>query len=49
MKVIINFDEHIETAIKIYQLNFNLKPTGVLDPKTVVRMTIRHDAGCRIS
>jgi hypothetical protein len=40
MKVVINFDEHIETAIKIYQLNFNLKPTGVLDPKTGVRMTM---------
>ena len=29
------FDETIERALKTYQINFNLKPTGVLDAETV--------------
>ncbi|CAK7336177.1 unnamed protein product [Dovyalis caffra] len=33
-----HFDEHVEIAIKTYQINFNLKPTGVLDPETVAQM-----------
>jgi murein L,D-transpeptidase YcbB/YkuD len=32
------FDETIEIALKTYQINFNLKPTGVLDAKTVSLM-----------
>lgn len=31
-------DESTERAIRIYQLNFNLKPTGVLDNETVSKM-----------
>ncbi|KAH8504361.1 hypothetical protein H0E87_011858 [Populus deltoides] len=32
------FDETIERALKTYQINFNLKPTGVLDAETVSLM-----------
>lgn len=32
------FDELLESAIKAYQLNFNLKSTGVLDANTVAKM-----------
>ncbi|KAJ4840954.1 hypothetical protein Tsubulata_026936, partial [Turnera subulata] len=32
------FDEHMERAIRIYQINFNLNSTGVLDGETVATM-----------
>ncbi|KAJ4824233.1 hypothetical protein Tsubulata_018052 [Turnera subulata] len=32
------FDENLERAIRTYQINFNLKPTGVLDDQTVSNM-----------
>ncbi|CAK7353302.1 unnamed protein product [Dovyalis caffra] len=34
------FDESLESALKTYQLNFNLKPTGVLDTETVSLLMI---------
>ncbi|OMO59893.1 Peptidase M10, metallopeptidase [Corchorus capsularis] len=33
-----DFDEFLESAIKTYQLNYHLKPTGTLDAKTVSKM-----------
>ncbi|XP_062104776.1 metalloendoproteinase 2-MMP-like [Humulus lupulus] len=33
-----DFDDGLESAIKTYQINYNLKPTGVLDPKTLFKM-----------
>ncbi|KAJ0099774.1 hypothetical protein Patl1_22003 [Pistacia atlantica] len=35
-----DFDELLESAIKTYQLNYHLKATGVLDAKTVSKMTM---------
>lgn len=35
-----HFDESLESAIKTYQLNYHLKPTGVLDSKTVSTMML---------
>ncbi|KAF5465897.1 hypothetical protein F2P56_015862 [Juglans regia] len=32
------FDELLESAIKTYQLNYNLKATGILDAKTISKM-----------
>ncbi|KAL1828345.1 hypothetical protein ACET3Z_006757 [Daucus carota] len=34
------FDETLEAAIKTYQLNYHLKPTGILDAKTVSSMML---------
>ncbi|KAL1828346.1 hypothetical protein ACET3Z_006758 [Daucus carota] len=34
------FDETLEAAIKTYQLNYHLKPTGILDAKTVSSMMV---------
>ncbi|WCJ19652.1 Metalloendoproteinase 5-MMP [Euphorbia peplus] len=33
-----DFDEQLESAIITYQINFNLVPTGILDPETVSEM-----------
>lgn len=33
-----HFNEQLVSAIKTYQLNFNLKPTGILDSRTVSKM-----------
>ncbi|KAK3204187.1 hypothetical protein Dsin_018233 [Dipteronia sinensis] len=33
------FDEKLESAIKTYQINFNLNPTGFLDSKTITMMS----------
>ncbi|WCJ20894.1 matrix metalloproteinase [Euphorbia peplus] len=33
-----DFDDYLESAIKTYQINFNLKATGYLDPETVSQM-----------
>ena len=33
-----DFDELLESALKTYQLNFHLNPTGTLDAKTVSNM-----------
>ncbi|XP_060959013.1 metalloendoproteinase 3-MMP-like [Cannabis sativa] len=33
-----DFDYALEKAIKTYQINYNLKPTGILDPKTLFKM-----------
>ncbi|PRQ53777.1 putative interstitial collagenase [Rosa chinensis] len=33
-----DFDEHLEEAVKTYQLNFHLKSTGTLDDKTLSTM-----------
>ncbi|KAK1374310.1 Metalloendoproteinase [Heracleum sosnowskyi] len=35
-----HFDDILESAIKTYQLNYHLKPTGVLDPKTISTMML---------
>ncbi|KAL8114671.1 metalloendoproteinase 3-MMP-like [Apium graveolens] len=35
-----HFDDILESAIKTYQLNYHLKPTGVLDSKTVSTMML---------
>lgn len=33
-----NFDDPLETAIKTYQTNYNLEPTGTLDSQTLSKM-----------
>ena len=33
-----DFDDVLESAIKTYQINYNLKPTGTLDTKTLFNM-----------
>ncbi|PON47482.1 Peptidase M10A [Parasponia andersonii] len=33
-----DFDDVLESAIKTYQTNYNLEPTGTLDPKTLFNM-----------
>ncbi|XP_051117638.1 metalloendoproteinase 3-MMP-like [Andrographis paniculata] len=33
------FDANLESALKLYQENFNLRPTGTLDAATVAQMT----------
>ncbi|KAK2642963.1 hypothetical protein Ddye_024726 [Dipteronia dyeriana] len=33
------FDEKLEFAIKTYQINFNLNPTGFLDSETIIMMS----------
>ncbi|CAI9784810.1 unnamed protein product [Fraxinus pennsylvanica] len=33
-----DFDEYLESAVKTYQLNFNLNPTGELDEQTLKHM-----------
>ncbi|KAK1563453.1 hypothetical protein Q3G72_027777 [Acer saccharum] len=41
-----HFDELLESAIKTYQLNFNVNSTGVLDRKTLSKMAMpRRDHG----
>ncbi|KAK1584328.1 hypothetical protein Q3G72_031978 [Acer saccharum] len=35
-----DFDELLESAVKSYQLNFHVKPTGVLDRKTLSKMAM---------
>ncbi|TXG66597.1 hypothetical protein EZV62_007872 [Acer yangbiense] len=35
-----DFDELLESAVKTYQLNFHVKPTGVLDRKTLSKMAM---------
>ncbi|KAI4319061.1 hypothetical protein MLD38_032709 [Melastoma candidum] len=35
-----HFDSLLESAVKTYQLNFHLKPTGTLDAKTVSTMSM---------
>ena len=35
-----DFDDLLESAIKTYQVNYNLKATGTLDAKTVSQMTM---------
>ncbi|XP_051117717.1 metalloendoproteinase 3-MMP-like [Andrographis paniculata] len=34
------FDTNLETALKTYQENFNITPTGILDDATIAQMTI---------
>ncbi|XP_047951796.1 metalloendoproteinase 3-MMP-like [Salvia hispanica] len=34
-----HFDETLESAIKTYQQNYHLKPTGTLDPATISKLT----------
>ena len=33
------FDDILESAVKTYQANFKIKPTGIIDAATVSRMT----------
>ncbi|KAK3204768.1 hypothetical protein Dsin_018814 [Dipteronia sinensis] len=40
------FDEKLESAIKTYQTNFNLNPTGFLDSETITMMS-RPRCGCQ--
>ncbi|PSS33738.1 Metalloendoproteinase [Actinidia chinensis var. chinensis] len=35
-----DFDEFLESAIKTYQINYHLKPTGTLDTQTVSKMVM---------
>ncbi|KAI3462975.1 hypothetical protein Pfo_019638 [Paulownia fortunei] len=35
-----DFDDALESAIKTYQQNYHIKPTGILDATTVSRMTV---------
>ena len=35
-----DFDDALETAIKTYQINYNLEPTGTLDSKTLANMAM---------
>ncbi|KAK2643019.1 hypothetical protein Ddye_024782, partial [Dipteronia dyeriana] len=35
-----HFDDTLESAVKTYQLNFNLNTTGILDPQTVSTMML---------
>ncbi|KAG6424616.1 hypothetical protein SASPL_115034 [Salvia splendens] len=34
-----HFDETLESALKTYQQNYHLKPTGTLDPATISKLT----------
>ncbi|KAL1563862.1 metalloendoproteinase 3-MMP-like [Salvia divinorum] len=34
-----HFDETLESALKAYQQNYHIKPTGTLDPTTISKMT----------
>ncbi|GAV74143.1 LOW QUALITY PROTEIN: Peptidase_M10 domain-containing protein/PG_binding_1 domain-containing protein, partial [Cephalotus follicularis] len=42
------FDETIESAIKTYQINFNLKPSGILDPKTTMSISTMSMPRCGV-
>ncbi|KAL9680652.1 hypothetical protein QQ045_018537 [Rhodiola kirilowii] len=35
-----DFDDSLECAIKAYQLNYNLKPTGAMNPETALQMMV---------